>query len=40
MDFARDVSDHVIFLDEGKPVEMSTPADFSIAREPTGRDNF
>jgi len=28
MDFARDVSDHVIFLDDGKLVEMGTPADF------------
>jgi len=25
---ARDVSDHVIFLDDGKLVEMGTPADF------------
>ena len=28
MDFARDVSDQVIFLDDGKLVEMGTPADF------------
>lgn len=28
MDFARDVSDQVIFLDDGKLVEISTPADF------------
>lgn len=28
MDFARDVSDQVIFLDDGKLVEMDTPANF------------